>query len=90
MLYRLKIVFVDNEEVVLENTEKHGFSDDLELFEVTTVDEILVVPIKQIKYISCDSKIFKNKQIIYSEKRYRSVEQLAHSSLLLTVSFFTP
>ena len=37
MLYRLKVVFVDNEEVVLEKTEKHGFSDDLELFEVTTV-----------------------------------------------------
>jgi hypothetical protein len=54
------VVFVDNEEVVLEKTEKHGFSDDLELFEVTTVDEIFVIPIKQIKYISCDSKIFKN------------------------------
>ena len=61
MLYRLKVVFVDNEEVVLENTEKHGFSDDLELFEATTADEIFVIPIKQIKYISCDSKIFKNK-----------------------------
>ena len=58
MLYRLKIVFVDNEEVVFNNTEKHGFSDDLELFELTTGDEVLVVPIKQIKYISCDSKIF--------------------------------
>jgi hypothetical protein len=61
MLYRLKIVFIDNEEVEFNNTEKHGFSDDLELFELTTGDEVLVVPIKQIKYISCDSKIFKNK-----------------------------
>ena len=59
MLYRLKIVFVDNEEKVLENTEKHGFSDDLELFEATTVDEIFVIPLKQIKYISCEAKIFK-------------------------------
>lgn len=59
MLYRLKVVFVDNEELVMENTEKHGFSDDLELFEVTTLDDIIVVPLKQIKYISCDSKIFK-------------------------------
>jgi len=59
MLYRLKIVFVDNEERLLENTEKHGFSDDLELFEVTTEDEIFVIPLKQIKYISCDAKIFK-------------------------------
>ncbi|MGY8762986.1 MAG: hypothetical protein ACKVLF_07285 [Nitrospinaceae bacterium] len=61
MLYRLKIVFVDNEEVEFKNTEKHGFSDDLELFELTAGDEVLVVPIKQIKYISCDSKIFQNK-----------------------------
>jgi hypothetical protein len=55
------VVFTDNEEIVFENTEKHGFSDDLELFELTTMDEIFVVPIKQIKYISCDSKIFKNR-----------------------------
>ena len=60
MQYRLKIVFVDSQELILENTEKHGFSDDLELFEVTTTEEILVVPLKQIKYIACDSKIFKN------------------------------
>ena len=60
MQYRLKIVFVDGQELVLVTTEKHGFSDDLELFEVTTADEIFVVPLKQIKYISCDSKIFKN------------------------------
>ena len=67
MLYRLKVVFVDNEEIIFENTEKHGFSDDLELFELTTMDEIFVVPIKQIKYISCDSKIFKNKQFFYGK-----------------------
>ena len=60
MQYRLKIVFVDSQELILEKTEKHGFSDDLELFEVTTTDEIFVVPLKQIKYIACDSKILKN------------------------------
>ena len=60
MQYRLKIVFVDSQELILETTEKHGFSDDLELFEVTTADEIFVVPLKQIKYIACDAKIFKN------------------------------
>ena len=42
MQYRLKIVFTDSQELILENTEKHGFSDDLELFEVTTTDEIFV------------------------------------------------
>jgi hypothetical protein len=60
MQYQLIIVFLDNQEMVLDNTEKHGFSDDLELFEVTTADRIIVVPLKQIKYISCDSKIYKN------------------------------
>jgi len=60
MQYRLKIVFVDNNELELPETEKHGFSDDLELFEVTTSTEIYVIPLKQIKYISCDAKIFKN------------------------------
>ena len=59
MQYQLKVVFVDNEKLECENTEKHGFSDDLELFEITTAEEIIVVPLKQIKYISCDSKIFK-------------------------------
>ena len=59
MQYRLKVVFVDNQEWECEQTEKHGFSDDLELFEITTAEEIIVVPLKQIKYISCDSKIFK-------------------------------
>ena len=58
MQYQLKIVFVDNQELILEKTQKHGFSDDLELFEVTTAEEIFVIPLKQIKYISCDSKIF--------------------------------
>lgn len=59
MQYHLKIVFVDNEELELSDTEKHGFSDDLEMFEVTTAEKIIVVPLKQIKYISCDAKIFK-------------------------------
>ena len=59
MQYQLKIVFVDNQELILDTTQKHGFSDDLELFEVTTAEEIFVIPLKQTKYISCDAKIFK-------------------------------
>jgi hypothetical protein len=59
MLYRLKVVFVDNQEMELQKTEKHGFSDDLEFLEVTTVEEIILIPFKQIKYVSCDAKILK-------------------------------
>ena len=58
MQYQLKIVFIDNQKLTLDTTQKHGFSDDLELFEVTTAEEIFVIPLKQIKYISCDAKIF--------------------------------
>lgn len=59
MTYWLKIVFVDNQELLLQNTEKHFISDDLEVLEATTSDQIVIVPVRQIKYLSCDSKIFK-------------------------------
>lgn len=59
MQYWLKVVFVDNSELKLDDTEKHFISDDLEVLEVTTAREVLIVPVRQIKYIACDSKIFK-------------------------------
>jgi hypothetical protein len=59
MQYWLKVVFVDNSELNLKDTEKHYISDDLEILEVTTAEEVVIVPVRQIKYISCDSKIFK-------------------------------
>ena len=58
MQYSLKIVFVDSTELNLEDTEKHFISDDLEVLEVTTAKKVLVVPMKQIKYLACDAKIF--------------------------------
>lgn len=60
MEYWLKVVFVDNQELALENTQKHFISDDLEVLEVTTAKEVFIIPVRQIKYISCDSKIFKS------------------------------
>ncbi len=60
MDYWLKIVFIDNKEMLLEDTQKHFISDDLEVLEVTTSKEVIIVPVRQIKYISCDSKIFKS------------------------------
>ena len=59
MIYQLKVVFVDNQEMELDHTEKHGFSDDLEFLEITTTEKIFLIPFKQIKYVSCDSKILK-------------------------------
>ena len=60
MDYWLKVVFIDNKEMLLEDTQKHFISDDLEVLEVTTAKEVIIVPVRQIKYISCDSKIFKS------------------------------
>lgn len=59
MRYWLKVIFVDNQELMLEDTEKHFISDDLEVLEITTAAEVYIVPIRQIKYIACDAKIFK-------------------------------
>ncbi|CCQ91818.1 hypothetical protein NITGR_850005 [Nitrospina gracilis 3/211] len=59
MGYLLKVVFVDNSELVLEDTQKHFVSDDLEVLEITTTHEVLIVPMRQIKYVSCDATIFK-------------------------------
>ena len=59
MQYWLKLVFVDNQELKLDNAEKHFISDDLEVLEITTATEVIIVPVRQIKYIACDSKIFK-------------------------------
>lgn len=58
MQYWLKVFFIDNQEIKLENTLKHFISDDLEVLEITTSDQVLIVPMRQIKYIACDSKIF--------------------------------
>ena len=58
MQYQLKVVFVDNSELNLEDAEKHYISDDLEILEITTSSKIMIVPMRQIKYLSCDSKIF--------------------------------
>lgn len=62
MAYWLKVVFVDNNELYLEDTEKHYISDDLEVLEVTTSSEVIIVPVKQIKYVACDAKVFKESQ----------------------------
>ncbi len=59
MTYWLKVVFVDNNELFLEDTEKHYISDDLEMLEVTTTKEVIIVPVRQIKYVSCDGSVFR-------------------------------
>lgn len=58
MQYWLKVVFIDNQEMLLPDAEKHFISDDLEVLEITAAKEVYIVPVRQIKYISCDRKVF--------------------------------
>jgi hypothetical protein len=36
-------------------------SDDMEVLEVDTAKEVTIIPMKQIKYISCDATVFASK-----------------------------
>ena len=51
MQYWVKIVFVDNQELVVKDAVRHTISDDMEVF----------VPMKQIKYLACDATVFASK-----------------------------
>lgn len=59
MEYLIKVVFVDNQELIVKDAVRHNISDELDALEIESPSEVTVVPMKQIKYISCDAKIFK-------------------------------
>ena len=58
MQYWVKIVFVDNQELVVKDAVRHTISDDMEVLEVDSAKEVIIVPMKQIKYLSCDATVF--------------------------------
>lgn len=58
MQYWVKVVFVDNQELSIPDAVRHTISDDMEILEVDTSKEVVIIPLKQIKYFSCDAKIF--------------------------------
>ncbi|MGD9851504.1 MAG: hypothetical protein AB7T38_09570 [Nitrospirales bacterium] len=58
MHYWVKVVFVDNKEVEFKDAIRHTISDDMEILEVDTPKEIVIIPLKQIKYFSCDASVF--------------------------------
>jgi hypothetical protein len=62
MEYWIKVVFVDNQELIVKDTLRHNISDELDALEIESSSQVIVVPMKQIKYISCDSKIFKKRE----------------------------
>ena len=61
MQYWVKVVFVDNQELTVKDAIRHTISEDMEVLEVDSAKEVIIIPMKQIKYISCDATVFANK-----------------------------
>lgn len=61
MQYWVKVVFVDNQELEIKDAERHTISDDMEILEIDTAKEVTIIPLKQIKYFSCDATVFAKK-----------------------------
>ena len=62
MQYWVKVVFVDNKEVEFKNAVRHTISDDMEILEIDTPTEVTIIPLKQIKYFSCDASVFSSQK----------------------------
>jgi len=60
--YWVKVVFTDNQELIVNEAVRHTISDDMEILEIDTQKEVTIIPIKQIKYFSCDATVFTNKK----------------------------
>ncbi len=61
MQYWVKVVFTDNQELMVKDAIRHTISDDMEVLEVDTAREVIIIPMKQIKYVSCDATVFAEK-----------------------------
>lgn len=61
MVYWVKVVFTDNQELFVKEAMRHTLSEDMEVLEIDTAAEVFIIPVKQIKYFSCDAKVFANK-----------------------------
>ena len=61
MVYWVKVVFADNQELLIKDAIRHTISDDMEVLEVDSAKEVVIIPMKQIKYIACDAQVFASK-----------------------------
>ncbi len=61
MQYWVKVVFADNQELLVNDAIRHTISEDMEVLEVDSAKEVLIIPMKQIKYIACDATVFSQK-----------------------------
>jgi len=60
--YWVKVVFVDNQELMIKDAVSHRLSEDQEFIYLESPREMILVPIKQIKYLSCDAAVFASKK----------------------------
>lgn len=58
MQYWVKVIFIDNKELEFPDAIRHTISDDMEILEIDTPKEVTIIPLKQIKYFSCDATVF--------------------------------
>ena len=61
MQYWVKVVFTDNQELMVKDAPRHTISEDMEVLEIDTPREVTIIPVKQIKYVSCDATVFTTK-----------------------------
>ena len=62
MQYWVKVVFTDNQELMVSDALRHTISDDMEILEIDTPKEVIIIPLKQLKYFSCDAEVFSHKK----------------------------
>jgi hypothetical protein len=60
--YWIRVVLTDKEELLYNNVIRHTISDDMEILEIDTAKEVVIIPMRQIKYICCDAEIFQKKK----------------------------
>ncbi len=58
MQYWVKVIFIDNKELEFKDAIRHTISDDMEILEIDTPREVTIIPLKQIKFFSCDATVF--------------------------------
>ena len=62
MQYWVKVVFTDNQELMVNDAIRHTISDDMEVLEIDTPKEVIIIPVKQLKFFSCDATVFGQKK----------------------------
>jgi len=60
--YWVKVVLTDKEELRYDNVIRHTISDDMEILEIDTAKEVVIIPMRQVKYMTCDAGIFEKKK----------------------------